>query len=331
MDKMKSRLLFLRAYFQKNTDEETTKTMKEILEVLAQNGYKADKRTVVQDIEVLNHFDMDIVAEKIGNVYYYYVASGIFEIAEIKLLIDVVQSSGLVSEKKAQKLIKKLESFTSENQASKLHQQSYFANRKNFATNEQVYYGIDAIYRAISEEKNIKFQYMEWVVEENEFRQIYHKDGYVYRVSPLTLFYNDNKYYLVCYDVEDSCIKNFRVDKMRFVEKLEESCVHNTITETFDTTEHTSELFGMYNGEKKRLQIYFPFYLSGVVVDRFGSKAHIAEHDEKGFVIEVDVQISSQFWSWLCGLGSDVRLLAPDDAIEALRKFLDSIRNIYTP
>lgn len=328
-EKMKSRLLFLQSYFQKYTDENHQKTMKDLMEVLTAEGFKADKRTVKQDVLSLNQSGMEIVSQKDGNVYHYYFSGGVFEIAEIKLLIDTIQSSILISKKKSEELIDKLGTLVSENQLEELKCQIYFVNRKNLCCNEQVYYAIDAIYQAINEKKNITFCYRDWTVQNNKFVASNHKDGYKYRVSPLALFYNDNKYYVVGYDIEAEILKNFRIDKIVHTEVLEEKRIHNEVVDSFDIVEYTDGLFGMYNGQKETVRIYFPNRLSSAVVDHFGQDVCMIEHDENGFVIEVEVQISNQFLAWLCGLGKGVRLLSPENVVEKVKNFLRAAYESY--
>ncbi len=329
-EKMKSRLLFLQSYFQKYTDENHQKTMKELMEVLTAEGFKADKRTVKQDVLSLNQSGMEIVSQKDGNVYHYYFSGGVFEIAEIKLLIDTVQSSILISKKKSEELIDKLGTLVSEEQLEELKCQIYFVNRKNLCCNEQIYYAIDAIYQAINEKKNITFGYKDWIIQNNKFVSSKHKNGYKYRVSPLALFYNDNKYYMVGYDIDAEKLKNFRIDKMEHTSILEEQRLHNDVIDDFDIVEYTHGLFGMYNGARETVRIYVPNRLSSAVVDHFGQDVHITEHDEKGFVIEVEVQISNQFLAWLCGLGGGVRLLSPEDVVKKVRDFLQEAYEAYS-
>lgn len=329
-DKMKSRLLFLQSYFQRQTDDKHQKTMKELLEVLASEGFKADKRTVKQDIVSLSNSGMDIESRKEGNVYYYYYRGGIFEVAEIKLLIDTIQSSILVTKERSKALIDKLGALVSLNQQEELNRQMYFVDRKNLSDNKQVYYAIDAIYQAINGEKNISFTYKDWTVRNNTVIRTDHKyNGHRYSVSPLALIYNDNKYYMVGYDIDEGKIKNFRIDKIVYAKVLDDGRVHNDIVDNFETLKHTEGLFGMYNGEKETVRIYFPNYLCGTVVDRFGQGLQIIEYDDGGFIVEVEVQLSEQFFAWLCGLGGKVRLLSPEGAVEKIKNFLNTAYAVY--
>lgn len=329
-DKMKSRLLFLQNYFQRQTDDKHQKTMKELLGVLEAEGFKADKRTVKQDIVSLSNSGMDIESHKEGNIFYYYYRGGIFEIAEIKLLIDTIQSSILVTKERSKALIDKLGALVSLNQQEELNRQMYFIDRKNLSDNKQVYYAIDAIYQAIGSEKNISFAYKDWAVRNNTVIRIDHKySGHRYSVSPLALIYNDNKYYMVGYDIDGGKIKNFRIDKIVYAKVLDKERVHNDIVDNFETLKHTEGLFGMYNGEKEIVRIYFPSYLCGAVVDRFGQNVQIIDYDNGGFIVEVGVQLSDQFFAWLCGLGNKVRLLSPESAVEKIKDFLSLAYAVY--
>ena len=52
---------------------------------------------------------MEVEGEPVKNKYYYHVVSRIFELPELKLLVDAIQSSKFITEKKSNTLIKKLE------------------------------------------------------------------------------------------------------------------------------------------------------------------------------------------------------------------------------
>ena len=173
------------------TDEEHYITMPEIMESLAEYNITADRKSIYTDLRDLSVLGIEVEGEPIGNRYHYHVVSRTFELPELKLLVDAIQSSKFITEKKSNTLIKKLEKMVSEYEAQKLQRQVYVSGRIK-TMNESIYYTVDAIHNAISENKKIKFQYYQWnVKKEMELRH----NGAWYHISPWGLSWDDENYY----------------------------------------------------------------------------------------------------------------------------------------
>ena len=201
------------------TDEEHYITMSEIMEGLAEYNITADRKSIYTDLRDLSVLGIEVEGEPVGNRYHYHVVSRTFELPELKLLVDAIQSSKFITEKKSNALIKKLEKMVSEYDAQKLQRQVYVSGRIK-TMNESIYYTVDAIHNAISENKKIKFQYYQWnVKKEMELRH----NGAWYHISPWGLSWDDENYYLVGYDSDAKKIKHYRVDKMLHIRLSSES------------------------------------------------------------------------------------------------------------
>ena len=202
-----------------NTDEEHYITMPEIKEKLEEYEVTADRKSIYNDLKDLEKLGIEVEGEPVGNRYHYHVVERPFELPELKLLVDAIQSSKFITQKKTNTLIKKLEKLVSKYDAQKLQRQVYVSGRIK-AMNESIYYTVDAIHNAISENRKIKFQYYQWnVKKEMELRH----DGAWYHISPWGLSWDDENYYLVGYDSEAELIKHYRVDKMLHIKMSAEA------------------------------------------------------------------------------------------------------------
>ena len=205
----KQKLLFLLDYLRQNTDETHTVTTPQIIDHLAANGIRAERKSIYNDIQTLCDYGYDIIRTE-GAHAGYHIADRTFELPEVKLLVDLVQSSKFITTKKSRQLIGKLEQLVSKNDAKKLQRQVVVADR-NKTSNEKIYYSVDVIHSAIAENRQIRFHYFDWNVrKEMQLR----KNGRFYQVSPWLLTWDDENYYLVAYDADAGKMKHYRVDKM---------------------------------------------------------------------------------------------------------------------
>ena len=240
-----------------------------------------------------------------------------FELAELKLLVDAVQSSRFITTRKSRSLIKKLEQMAGKHDAGKLQRQVYVAGRIK-TENESIYYSIDTIHRAIQENRQILFQYLDWNLE----KELVPRANSEKRVSPWALIWQDENYYLAAYDNSDEVMKHYRVDKMGSVAVLREARQGMSQFAKVDLAAYTNQIFGMYGGEEEIVTIQFPNRLIGVVLDRFGREADIRRMPENVFRIRVRVMVSGQFFGWLAGIGRDAVIVKPSSVREQYRQWL---------
>ena len=312
----KQKLLYLQKIMLEKTDENHGLTINEIKEELESYGIKAERKSLYDDIEILQSFGLDICTVRTNTVKYY-IGNRDFQIPELKLLVDAIQSSKFITRKKSLELIEKLGHLVSENESSQLRREVYVTNRVK-TVNEHIYYNVDKIHNAISENKKISFQYFKWELDTtngNKIVKTARKNGEAYRVSPWALCWDDENYYLIAYDSEAEIIKHYRVDKMERIRLLKDERDGSELYKDFNPARYAKSVFSMFGGEECEVKLLVDNNFIGVIVDRFGSDLFIVKHDEHSFTVNVNVMLSPQFYAWVFGLGGGVRILAPERAI----------------
>lgn len=327
----KLRLLYLMKILSEETDENHALTVNELAEKLEKYDISVERKTLYDDLEQLQLYGMDIERIRIGQALGYYVASRTFELAELKLLVDAVQSSKFITHRKSSELIKKVESLASVHEAQLLQRQVYVTNRIK-TMNESIYYNIDAIHGAISKGRQITFLYSEWVIafgEGERFRKQFRKDGRRYVISPWALIWDDEYYYMLGYDSDAGIIKHYRVDKMSKIEiedSLREGREH---FDKLDLAVYTRGVFGMFGGGEETVRIRVANHLIGAIVDRFGEDVFITRDDDEYFFASIDVSVSPHFLSWVFGFGNDAVIVSPEHVVEQFREYANSVIEMY--
>ncbi len=316
----KLKLLYIIKFLSENTDEEHPASTSDIIAYLEANDIHSQRKSVYDDMEKLCDFGYDIVQvhSRLGGGYY--MAGREFELAELKLLVDAVQSSRFLTTKKSRSLIGKLEQMAGKHNAGMLQRQVYVAGRIKTG-NESIYYNIDTIHRAIQENHQITFQYLDW----NLKKELVPRANSEKQVSPWALIWQDENYYLAAYDDRDGVMKHYRVDKMGKTELRKEARAGMEQFAKVDLAAYTNQIFGMYGGEEAMVTMQFPDRLIGVVLDRFGREADIRQTEEGGFRIRARVTVSGQFFGWLAGIGRDAVIVSPESVREQYRKWLEDI------
>ncbi|MCM1307602.1 MAG: WYL domain-containing protein [Butyrivibrio sp.] len=319
----KLKILYLIKLFYEETDEQHPVTMAEIIAYLASKGIGAERKSIYSDLEALDLMGYEIINRREAPSGYY-LASRDFELAELKLLVDAVQSSKFITEKKSMLLIKKIEKLTSRHEGQKLQVQVYVANRVK-TDNEAILYNIDYIHEAIAGSRKIEFKYGEWSVER---KLVPRGGGAVYTVDPVMLIWDDENYYLVAYDKKSEIIKHFRVDKMLSVKVSAEKRGMNVIMSNFDPAVYAREHFGMFSGEEKTVVVRFPVSLVGVVIDRFGKNVSLkplAGGDGEFFTARLKVKVSDRFFAWIAGLRGRAVIEGPEEVRDAYSDFISDV------
>lgn len=308
------------------TDENHALTVGEIKDALAAYGIQTERKALYDDLQILEKFGLDICRTRTSTVRYF-VGSRDFEVAELKLLVDAIQSSKFITRSKSLKLIKKLEGLVSENDGRLLQREVYVTNRVK-TPNEQIYYNVDIIHTAISQNNRISFKYMKWQVDFTGRQKIVKTErhsGKIYVVSPFALCWDDENYYLVAYDSEVEKIKHFRVDKMEKISIIDMERDGSDRFEKFNLAHYAKSVFSMFGGEECDVKISVDNELIGVIVDRFGSDIYIIRESETSFSVTVSVVLSSQFYAWLFGLGTKVRIVSPEKAVREYKTKIQEI------
>lgn len=324
-ENQKLKLMYLMKILLEKTDEDHALTMPDILRELEAYGISAERKSIYNDMECLRTYGMDIIGEKRDQKFSYYVASRQFELAELKLLVDAIQSAKFITAKKSKELIKKIESFASKYEAGQLQRQVFVSGRIK-TMNESIYYNVDAIHSAIAANRQIRFQYFQWnVKKEMELR----KNGAYYQVSPWALSWDDENYYLVAYDDEEEKLKHYRVDKMLHIGQTDEPRKGKKLFEGFDTALYAKKMFSMYAGEEEMVKIECENRLAGAIIDRFGKDIPMRKIDEEHFSVNVRVSLSCQFIHWIMALGSGAKIVGPEHVVDMVKEEVRRLAKQY--
>lgn len=326
----KLKCMYLAKILLENTDEDNAMTMGDILAALEMYGIKAERKSIYDDIEALRTFGIDIATRK-GKSFEYFVAERDFQLPELKLLVDAVQSSKFITVRKSEQLIKKVERLASKNQAAQLQRQISIKGRVK-TMNESIYYNVDKIHTAISQGCKICFKYFEWKVSfggGEKLKKQLKRNGGNYIISPWELTWDDENYYLIGYDSLSKMIKHYRVDKMMSIELSPEKREGQEYFKSFNLSDYQKKTFSMFGGDEEQVTMQFKNNMIGVVVDRFGKDIIISKCNEDSFKVTVGVNVSPQFFGWIFALGDDVKILGPKSVVTRMKKQTKKVSKLY--
>lgn len=304
--KNKSRILYILKLLKENTDEYNPITTVEIINHLKSFGISAHRKTVASDIASLEEFGIDVITIK-STQNKYYIGSRDFELPEIKLLVDAVESSKFITSKKSEALVSKLALLVSQGQSRELKRHIYIDKRIK-PENEEIYYTVDCIHAAINTGKQIEFKYIEY---NQDKERIYKNNGYTYKLSPYALAWSEDHYYVIGYSKKHGKISKFRVDRMAKVYINENNSI--PAPEGFSAAEYAKNIFEMYDGEMNTVELRCSNDLMKVIIDRFGENVNTISLDSKCFKAIVDVSVSPTFYGWVFGFAGKMVILSPEE------------------
>ena len=313
----KFKFTYLMKIMAEKTDDEHSLTMPQILEELEKYEVSAERKSIYEDFKDMSKLGIDIIKEQRGRETFYHIAGREFELAEVKLLIDAVQSAKFITQKKSKSLISKVKNFVSEHQAKQLQRQIVINDRVK-TMNESVYYNVDDIHTAINQNRKIKFKYYKWDIDK---KLVERHGGSYFIVSPWALLWDDENYYMIAFDDWDNKIKHYRVDKMMYIEVGNDERAGKEEFKNFDMAKYSKATFGMYHGEKTKVCIKFANHMCGVFIDRFGKDTLFRKIDENHSELIVDINVSPQFFGWIFSLGNDVEIVSPIEVVNELREY----------
>lgn len=318
----KMKLLYLLKILSEKTDENHCLSANDLIAELSRYDICAERKSIYDDIRCLIDFGYDIIHVKKREDGGYYLAGREFELPELKLLVDAVQASRFITQKKSRDLIAKIEKLAGPYDAKKLQRQVLVSGRIK-TENESIYYNVDEIHNAIQEDMPIVFTYMEWTIQKQLQQR---KEGRPYHVSPLLLTWRDENYYLIAYDEQEEKVKHFRVDKMSRIEAVAgEKRKGTEIFKQMDVVSYINTTFGMFGGEEQTITLLLPVSMIGILIDRFGKEIDIRKREEGMVSARVKAAVSGQFYGWLTGLSHQVSILSPESV---KRDYVDYLKNI---
>ena len=312
-DNQKLKIFYILEYLEQNSHADHPVQASALIEMLSNRyGISCERKTIYSDIAALQDLGVDIVSIP-GKYGGYYIASRNFELPELKLLIDAVQSSRFLTEKKSRELIEKLCKQCSVHDA-KLMRRDVVVSGRVKSMNESIYYNVDAIQEAIAENRQITFRYFDWGLDGQ--RRYRAKD---YAASPYGLCQDNENCYLLALS-DRYGITSYRVDRMSDIALTDDARVPCPELAGANLQAHASRLFQMYAGETADVKLRFHRTLVNVVVDRFGKDTMLIPDGEDHFVFTVRVAVSPMFLSWVIGFGSKAKVLYPDSVVDSCRK-----------
>ena len=320
----KGRLLFLRQYLLDHTDAEHTLTTEELISACTENGYPLNRQTLASDVATLTDTGCEVITEKISNgktkTNAYYTADRLFELNEVKLLIDAVAASQVITREKTDHLVERLCSLTNEQNRPGLTRGIYTEDRIK-TTTYNVLANIDTIFHAIDAGKKISFHYWDYTPEKK--KQLKH-DGQLYTGSPYALIWEHDRYYAITWcDIHEKIIR-YRVDRMSSVTQLDEDAKQNS---QFNAVTYTRSMTKMYDDNLPPRNIILRCDNRNMnnVIDHFGEKVRTAIADEKTFRAFVSESPSSTFFAWVSEYRGHIRIAGPADVKQAYEKFLENL------
>lgn len=326
----KQKILYVKKILLEETDDTHGITVPEIIKKLGNYGISAERKSIYDDLRTLENYGLDICRKRSKTVTYY-IGNRDFEMPELKLLVDAVQSSKFITHKKSMGLIKKVGHLASKHESKHLQRQVFVTNRVK-TPNEKIYYNVDTIHNAITENKKITFKYLEWKIEFgsiSKIKKLPRRDGKDYIVSPMGLVWYDENYYLVGYDSVANIKKHYRVDKMDEIKISKERRSGKLDIQNFDIAIYCRNVFGMYGGKLANIRLKAHNNLIGVIVDRFGREIFITRADKEHFYVDLSIKLSPQFFGWLCGIGSKIKIVSPEKPVEEFKKYVKEIYDLY--
>ena len=309
-DNQKLKIFHILDYLQRNSHQEHPVRASELIQMLdRQHNISCDRKTVYSDIAALQDYGVDIVSIP-GKNGGYYIASRNFELPELKLLIDAVQSSRFLTEKKSRELIEKLCNQCSVHDARLMRRDVLVSGRVK-SMNETIYYNVDAIQEAIGQNRQITFRYFDWDLNG---KRNYREKQYV--ASPYGLCQDNENCYLLAHSPRHG-VTSYRVDRMQDIHMTEEPRTPCPELTGRNLTEYANRLFQMFYGETSTVKMRFHRSLNNVVIDRFGRDTMLIPDGEEHFVFTVNVAVSPVFLSWVISFGSKAKILHPQSVIDS--------------
>lgn len=304
-ENQKLKLLYLKDYLTRCSDPEHPLTITDIIQHLEKYNISAERKSLYSDIRTLQDYGMDIVCVK-GHKSGYYLASRDFELPELRLLVDAVQSSRFLTEKKSTALIRKLANLASRHEAGTLSHQVVVSGRVK-TMDESIYYAVDAIQEAINRNSCIDFHYTEWALDKKR-----HKRGEMRTATPWALVWHEENYYLIAYTHEHG-ITHYRVDKMQDIRANGKKREIVQALRELDLAQYSKKVFSMYNGETTMVKMRFHNSLVGVVLDRFGTDVMLIPDGPEHFLLTTQIAVSPLFFAWIIGFGQRAKVIWPED------------------
>lgn len=331
----KEKILLIRDYLLRESDQDHPVSVKDIQSVLERSGFYAERKSIYRDLAALGSLTPEESSDQLREKYQlqiinkngkYYVEKREFTLDEVKLLIDMVESSSFLTAKGTKDMKRKLGTLVSVHQAMEVDRSIHVRNRVK-QKDDKVFRKIDIISQAINEHKLLTFRYRSYTIEK---KRVYRHGGASYHLTPYALMWVEEKYYLLGYSEENREFRVYRVDRM---DRLTKGAVSQSGEREFkkiDIADYTTKVFHMYQGRMERVTMRFELSLTDAVLDRFGTDAMLIPDGEKHFTYTTELSVSVQFFGWISGFGSAAEIVAPENVRQEMAEQLRSTLRLYS-
>ncbi len=288
-----------------------------INDYLSEFNLESERKSIYRDIEVLKNAGFNIESTREG----FYAGDLLFELPELKLLVDAVQSSSFITAKKTKEIVQKLTTLTNDYDALQLNRQLFLSKKKT--ENEKIFYLVDKLQQAISQNKPVTFKYFDYTIRKEKK---YRRNSSRYHLLPYALLWENQQYYCIGYSEKYQNFSHYRVDRMDDIEVLNDP--QDKID--LDLDEYTSKVFGMFTGQDETVTLSVDQSLANVIFDTFSKDVLISQSDEKSFTIHVKVSISEPFIAWIMQFQGKIKVLSPLSLIEKIKKQAQDLLSQYS-
>jgi len=312
----KIKLLKLLELLRRDSDEQNPITTNALCARLEAMGILCDRRTLSKDIALLNEHGYEIMSTAVGHEKGYYIDDRGFSVPELKILIDAVQASAFITEKKSRELVEKLAELGGNHRAELLKGNLVCFNTRKHS-NEQIFYNVDALEQAIEQQKKVLFRYF---ILNEKGEKVYRREGHRYVVEPVALVFNEDNYYVMTYSSRHESTATYRVDRMDSVTVIEEPLSEKAVALRQEMARYTEQVFKMYSGQPEDVVLEFNDNLIGVVFDKFGEDTPMMRVGSSKCAATVKVRVSPTFWGWLFQFAGEMRVLSPQWVIDGYRE-----------
>lgn len=328
--KTKLKLLYIKDYLEKYSDEDHPISAEVLHDMLEKNGIECERKSIYSDVQTLREYGLEIFKVRVPENGYY-LGTRDFEEPQLRLLIDAVQAASFITDKKTKELVKKIASLSSESIGRQLTKQVYIENRLK-CTNEEIYYNIDVLNRAIGERKKVTFIYCKRVVSDDAKAVKVKERRHI--VSPYSLIWSNDHYYLVGNYQKYDNLMHMRIDRMKKVEMLDETVRPfgevSQYRSYFDSADYVSKLFNMFSGSLQQLDFICENSILEEIMDRFGSGAFITKcNDDTHFRMRTKMAVSEGLVSWVMQFGNKIEVLEPVSLRDKVKERATEILDVY--
>ena len=319
-NKQKLKLLYLIRILEQETDPEHGLSMPQILDRLDAEGITAERKSIYRDIDALRKTGIEIKMLPTRPTQYALVRSDL-RLEDVMMLVDAVQSSRFITERKSNQLVKSLKSLVSERERRQLDKRVHVKGRVKSAT-DSVFHSVDVIHEALQRKRKIQFLYFSY--DTNLKRSARH-EGKRYEVTPAKVVFADNNYYLAAYDDDDGMIKTYRVDRMELLQVSDKPATRCAEIANYEYEDFAYQSFGMFHGEQACVTLHANANMMDTIVDRFGRDIEVVKATPDYADIRVNVRLSPQFFGWIAGLNGGVTIKAPRRVTADYKAWLKSL------